>query len=372
MHIVNIPDECQSVFGIAIKETTMKGTIENFEQLFNSASEPNDIKLKLALARKTKQKRRGFNCSVIPRCAALIAVGDYGFKQKKSDAIAKNLEALNQSLLKNNQTLFLVRNCDDDPALFNENKFNFSNINFLPDVALLVSKNLGNFLCVGGGVSYNKKWKERFKEATGNSIFFEDESTNSEAFDSLLKNDAIPKIECVVSASCPTFCNPSDDFSNGEIKKWYNDGDISDLTYFKQQRMKMDRLYMHLSEIDNTPSKWFYGLLTNSSSEECVEKRGSIEYISRKSVHLLKNNKETGQTYGDFSTYFKERAMFEPLHVNEQPEPFVVDNPFAIDAQFFDHPNVLAAEHGRPIRDEGDERVDGEEMAAILDDDIGF
>jgi hypothetical protein len=128
---------------------------------------------------------------------------------------------------------------------------------------------------------------------------------------------------------------------------------------------------MHLSEIDNTPSKWFYGLLTNSSSEECVEKRGSIEYISRKSVHLLKNNKEADQTYGDFSTYFKEHAMFEPLHVNEQHEPFVVDNPFAIDAQFFDHPNVLAAAR-EPIRDEGDGRVDGEEMAAILDDDIGF
>lgn len=371
MHIVNIPDECQSVFGIAIREATMKGAVENFEQLFNSAPEPNDIKLKITLARKTKQKRRDFNCGVIPRCAALIAVGDYGFKQKKSDAIVKNLEALNQSLQKNNQTLFLVRNCDDDPALFNGNKFNFSNINFLPDVALLVSKKLGNFLCVGGGVSYNKKWKERFKEATGNCIFFENESTNSEAFDSLLKNDTTPKIECVVSASCPTFCNPSDDFSNVEIKKWYNDSDISDLAYFRQQRMKMDRLYMHLMETDNAPSKWFYGLLANSSKVECDEKRGGIQYISRKSVHLLKNNKETDQTYGDFSTYFKERAMFEPLRVNEQHEPIVVDNPFAIDDQFFDHLNAFAAAR-EPIRDGGEERGDGEEMAAILDDDIGF
>lgn len=126
---------------------------------------------------------------------------------------------------------------------------------------------------------------------------------------------------------------------------------------------------MHLMETDNAPSKWFYGLLANSSKVECDEKRGGIQYISRKSVHLLKNNKETDQTYGDFSTYFKERAMFEPLHVNEQHEPIAVDNPFAIDEHFFDRINVLAAE--RDMRDGGEER-DGEEMAAILDDDIGF
>ena len=68
------------------------------------------------------------------------------------------------------------------------------------------------------------------------------------------------KINAVVSYSCPSFCNPSDS-SNTVLKKWVNT-ETDDLSYYRQERVLMDEIYVSLLAANNIPHQWIYGLGT--------------------------------------------------------------------------------------------------------------
>lgn len=255
MNIESINDGCNGIVTVVLKGQTISGTINLIKNALGQTD--NDSNAAEAVDRprprkKTKAVREKNN-------TCLITVGDCGFKNKKVDTILKELGPLNERLAANGNFVFMLRNCDDNPSFFNENKISLSNIKLLPDVSILCGKKFGNILCIGGGVSYNKVWKEKFSNATGKEIFFSNERTslNKDELNEILSK---MKINAVVSYSCPSFCNPSDS-SNTVLKKWVNT-ETDDLSYYRQERILMDEIYVSLLASNNIPHQWIYGLGT--------------------------------------------------------------------------------------------------------------
>lgn len=288
MNIESINDKCNGIVTVVLKGQTIGGTINLIKNALGQSD--NDSNAPEAANRP----RQGYTRSKKPRVVreknnmCLITVGDCGFKNKKVDTILKELSPLNESLAANGNFVFMLRNCDDNPSFFNENKISLSNIKLLPDVSILCSKKFGNILCIGGGVSYNKVWKEKFSNATGREIFFSNERTsiNKDELNEILSK---MKINTVVSYSCPSFCSPSDS-SNTVLKKWVNT-ETDDLSYYRQERILMDEIYVSLLAANNIPHQWIYGLGT-AFKFGGMNIYGDILFKSADSIKLKENSEK--------------------------------------------------------------------------------
>lgn len=84
--------------------------------------------------------------------------GDIGLGFESDEYYQVELNKINKVLTSNNNILLCLRGNHDNPIYFNEEKLNFSNIKFIPDYTLVITKNYST-LCVGGAISYDRTWR---------------------------------------------------------------------------------------------------------------------------------------------------------------------------------------------------------------------
>lgn len=196
----------------------------------------------------------------------LIVAGDSGFGFYPYDYYDKKMTELNMTLLENNIILYFIRGNHDDPSYFEENKIKFSNIETIPDYSV-IQVGYENILCVGGGVSIDRKIRQAKDEIRKNDIeifkldlefcpsYWEDEFPK---YDEVKLNEIKEMgidINYIVSHTSPSFC-----FKYGikGIESWI-EGDeelIKDLLY---ERNQMDLIYNHLKKDGHNVNKWVYG-----------------------------------------------------------------------------------------------------------------
>lgn len=201
----------------------------------------------------------------------LIVAGDIGLGFKYDTYYDDIFKDINEILIKNNIYCYLIRGNHDDPSYFSEKKINLSNIKTVCDYTVISVGN-HNILCVGGGISIDRKYRmyktsqniafevffkgKSIEEANKsvNILYWSDEAP---VFDSdkleEIKNGNI-SIDYVITHTSPSFCFKKD---KDGIKTFLSlDKELtSDLD---KERNVMDLIYKYLSS-DNKIDKWVYG-----------------------------------------------------------------------------------------------------------------
>jgi hypothetical protein len=158
-----------------------------------------------------KKIKKGKNCAFSD--SLFIIAGDCGLGFNKPKYYEDLFEKFNKILSYNNTYVVMVRGNHDDPAYFDGERVNLSNIKAVPDYSV-INANDKNILCVGGAISLDRTWRikqeeriNRFSTSKKKSIYWKDEAPifNKEALDKVTNST---KIDYVVSHSAPSFVNP--------------------------------------------------------------------------------------------------------------------------------------------------------------------
>jgi predicted phosphodiesterase len=229
----------------------------------------------------------------------MIVAGDSGFGFYSYEYYDKQMTELNMKLLENNINLFFVRGNHDDPSYFEENKIKFSNVETIPDYSIIQVGD-DNILCVGGGVSIDRLYRQKNDantklgyESIGLSkrffpSYWPNELPNYDA-DKLneLKENGIT-IDYVISHTSPSFC-----FKVGVkgIESWI-DADENLFNDLRKERQAMDNIYEHLINDGHPLKKWVYGHF-HAHNDEMIN---NIRFITLQNIeysvdiHFLNQN----------------------------------------------------------------------------------
>lgn len=199
---------------------------------------------------KSSYMRKGdgsFNNSVI------IFSGSTGFGSKSFEHFDEIFKKLNEILEKNNTHVLFIRGNNDDPSYFTGDKINYSNIKAIEDYSI-VKFNGFNCLCVGGGISLDRKWKQTQGKRLKKNLYWEGEATvfNPEELEKILSENSIA---CVVTHEPPSFIgNDTSSYSNS---KWTSDdkGVINDAI---NERVIMDKIYTEIVRANKKPYVWAF------------------------------------------------------------------------------------------------------------------
>lgn len=208
----------------------------------------------------TQQKKYGINCC-INQHSIIFVCGDCGFGFNKETYYIDLLKKYNEFLKKNDCILLYVRGNHDDPAYFSEKKINFSNMKTIPDYSFILTKDI-NILCVGGGLSIDRTWRENleFRKNLHNTgkdkkkFYWEDELPiyDEKKIDEIIKEGY--NIDCIVTHTAPSFVEEPET----GIDEWIK----TDKTIFDdmiKERMALDKLYSKLFQSKQLPKVWSYG-----------------------------------------------------------------------------------------------------------------
>lgn len=190
----------------------------------------------------------------------IIALGDCGFGFCKEKYYVDLMEKNNEWLKDNNITVLFLRGNHDDKSYFNNKIINFSNLITIPDYSVIKTQ-IGNFLCVGGGISDDRQWrireekkKNRYKSSLSLNrvhLYWKDENiTFQENIFKELKENEI-KIDFLLT-HCPSSTLIKD-------TKRYNEY-LSNVKYWAEEDKELVR---DLDEQDNILNQLVEKLISN-------------------------------------------------------------------------------------------------------------
>jgi hypothetical protein len=269
---------------------------------------------KLNLRRKSDGS---FNNSVI------ILSGSVGFGSKSFEHFDEIFKGLNALLEKNNTHLLLIRGNNDDPSYFTGDKINYGNIKTIEDYSIIKLKGF-NCLCVGGGISLDRKWKKTHGSRIGKTLYWEGETTElkpDEIKAILSEND----IACVITHEPPSFIgNDTTSYSNS---KWASD-DEEVVTDAINERLVMDSIYTEMVRVKKKPYVWaFTGnsvcLHMNNIRFQSVFSSSDIiclnEIVSAAFGVCLGDGESPNRDDGITKALEKLRFTYQDLYVDEGP-----------------------------------------------------
>ena len=218
---------------------------------------PKEIERQERLSRRKKSPKGGlgmmrkgdgtFNDSVI------IFSGSTGFGSKSFEHFDEIFKSLNEILEKNNTHIIFIRGNSDDPSYFTEGKINYSNIKAVDDYSL-IKFNGFNCLCIGGGVSLDRKWKQTQGGRLKKTLYWDGESTkfNQDELKEILADN---KIACVVTHVPPSFVGT--DTSTYSDSKWSgSDKEVIDDAI--NERLTIDKIYSEFVKANVKPYVWMF------------------------------------------------------------------------------------------------------------------
>ena len=193
-----------------------------------------------------------------------IVAGDCGIGFNKPKYYEDLFTKFNNILSYNNTYIVFVRGNHDDPAYFDGERINYSNIKAVPDYSVISANSL-NILCVGGAISLDRTWRikqeeriNRFSISKKKQLYWKDEAPvfDKEAIENIAKDI---KIDCVVSHSAPSFVEPE---SHNGLDEWQQeDSKLAD--DLKEERKTLDRVFETLRDCGTKPTYWAYGHFDN-------------------------------------------------------------------------------------------------------------
>lgn len=203
-----------------------------------------------------KHKRRAqYNDSVI------IVAGDCGFGFNKLEYYTTMFKKINECLYKNNCHLLFVRGNHDDPKYFSEGLIDMCNIKTILDYTVVKVKDK-NILCVGGGLSVDRKWRmeqedimNRFVKHNRKQLYWDGEMPNISEEEIKLIHDSNLPIDMVITHTAPDFSYPK----TKDSSLFWLDKDKDLVSDIAIERQSLTRLYNLLKENGNEVKVWFYG-----------------------------------------------------------------------------------------------------------------
>jgi predicted phosphodiesterase len=174
---------------------------------------------------------------------ACFCAGDIGLGFYKENYYHRLLQRLNSKLAKNHNTLFLIRGNHDDPAYWENNCFQLSNIILVPDYTM-ISIGQTKVLCIGGAISIDRTLRKEGKDYWEAEVFQYHES---------LLEGVSPDV--VITHSAPDICFP---YTKEGAVDWMKKD--SQLQYdIDQERHNHTLVYEKLKQSGSTPTEWIYG-----------------------------------------------------------------------------------------------------------------
>ena len=207
----------------------------------------------------------------------VIVAGDSGIGFNSPSYYKETFEKLNKILKYNDSYVVFVRGNHDNPAFFDGEQVNFSNLKAVPDYSVLNALEK-NILCVGGAVSVDRIWRKKQEERINKfikgdkkTLYFDNEIPvfNDEAINEIAKST---KIDYVVSHSAPSFVMP--ETKNG-IDGWV-ETDPAMIKDMQNERLVFDKIFEVLRDNDSRPSYWIYSHFNNGF----IEKRSDTIFRS--------------------------------------------------------------------------------------------
>lgn len=202
--------------------------------------------------------------------AIFIVAGDCGLGFYKPKYYDDLFSKFNKVLAYNNVTILFVRGNHDDPAYFDGETINYSNIKAIPDYSV-VSTAVGNILCVGGAISLDRTWRtqqeariNKFSPSFRRVLYWKDEAP---VFDEEKLKEVVKecKIDYVVTHTAPSFAEPN---SHTGLDDWA-ENDPKLIEDVRNERIVMDKIFECLRENGTRPLYWAYGHFDYG----CIERR---------------------------------------------------------------------------------------------------
>ena len=227
--------------------------------------------------RRITRTSSDFNDSVI------IFSGGVGFGTKKFEYFDNILKELNTLLALNNTHLLFVRGNDDDPSYFSEHKISYSNIKTLEDYSLVKFRNF-NCLCVGGGISFDRKWKQTQEKRINRTLYWENERTvfDKTVLDEILSNE---DIFCVITHDSPSFIGEGVESYNDVVWAKCDKDLVKDAV---SQRLAIDDIYHEFKTFSKKPLVWAF-----SGKCEDFYNNDGIQFISKSAEGLCDLSHQT-------------------------------------------------------------------------------
>ena len=178
----------------------------------------------------------------------------YGYEKEENEVFA----AINEMLRRQESFLYVVHCNSDNPAWFDNKNNIWSNIAFIRGCAVVASQDY-NFLCVSGGIKFNRSWYES-RHIPCERMFAEINFNDIEQF---LQKD---RIDCVLTSAAPTFIQPQ--MSSLQCFRPWKNADPALREDVRKERHQMDVLYTTLTN-GNTIKEWaFVGYNNNNKQRE--------------------------------------------------------------------------------------------------------
>jgi hypothetical protein len=239
------------------EESLISAISHRLSSAISSEVHPKEIERQERLKKRRKLSSHGksfsrkgdgsFNDSII------IFSGSTGFGTKSFEHFDEIFKKLNEILEKNNTHVLFIRGNNDDPLYFTGDKINYSNIKAIEDYSLIKLDGF-NCLCVGGGISLDRKWKQTQEKRIKKSLYWEGEATkfNLEELKSILEDNTIA---CVITHESPSFIgNDTSSYSNS---KWASE-DKDVITDAINERVIMDKIYTEIVKTNKKPYVWAF------------------------------------------------------------------------------------------------------------------
>ncbi len=224
----------------------------------------------------------------------IIVCGDIGFGFHKPRYYHQKLEPIEEFCEESNCNVYFFRGNHDDPEYFSGSNWDkissvgsFKKVHAIGDYTVIQTtdgdKTIHNILCVGGGVSIDRTWRqevdfvtaEKYARHAGLTLkeaveklrpsYWKDElPTYDDEVLSLLAGSGI-NIDVVCTHTCPSFVG----FKDKEgVKGWLKkDPDLE--ADMNREREVMDELWERLRKDGHKITKWIYGHFHKHMVEEC-------------------------------------------------------------------------------------------------------
>ena len=208
----------------------------------------------------TNVKKASKNRSSQYSNSIFIVAGDCGIGFNKPKYYEDLFAKFNKILEYNNTFIIFVRGNHDDPAYFDGERINLSNIKAVPDYSV-IEANKKSILCVGGAISTDRAWRKkqeerinRFASSYKKKLYWEGEAPVFD-IDALTEIVKTTKVDYVVSHSAPSFASPE---THGIVEDWA-EGDTTLIDDMKNERITLDKVFNTLRDNGTKPSYWAYG-----------------------------------------------------------------------------------------------------------------